>query len=124
MKCLLAPILLLTLLFPTLAFGETWICQYQVHGIQKFLNIKRTLQGFESKGFGSAKMIRPIFSETTERIVLITHGSESVYVTILDKIKSEFIMSGVHTPTLLRRDGRKMDTYRLPFNHGKCEIVD
>jgi hypothetical protein len=55
---------------------------------------------------------------------LITQGSESVYVTILDKIKSEFIMSGVHTPTLLRRDGRKIDTYRLPFNHGKCEIVD
>ena len=109
----------LIFLLPNMVMGETWICAYKVYGEAKPILFERI-----PKGFKSSEMTYSILSETDRRIVLVDDNEESVFITILDKKHTEFILSGVYAPAQLRRGGAKMDTHKFNFNHGKCEIID
>ena len=125
MKTLLTLLTCLLILSPNVVMSETWVCGYEVYGNIKLLRLERTPKGFKqtSPSYGKPTVFS-VHSETKRRIVLITDYEEGVFVTILDKKNSEFILSGVYLPEQLRRGGANMDTHTFKFNQGKCEILD
>lgn len=120
-RALLIPLMLTV--SPSIAHGETWVCEYTVGYVNKLIQFERTPDGFKKNSTITKAQLFPIESETDERIVLIDSYSSSVFVVILDKKNSEFIWSGTHTPSQIRKAGDDPKKYRIRHNEGKCSVV-
>jgi|TARA_X000001388_G_C2170461_1_gene99609 hypothetical protein len=111
----------------SIAKSETWVCAYEINSEAKIIKLVRTEKGFRRTSEYSSEFVGPMYekilSENDRRIILTNVYDESVYIRILDKINSEFVHSGVHALSILRRGGADLNNHKFVFNHGKCEVL-